>query len=68
MITPANLEQIKRFMQQQDPNGSWLDAGESDTSYMYDTLNKWVDDGLEDTPRVRQYMAWLRTDLSGGLW
>lgn len=62
------FEQIKRFMMQEDRNGTWNECTEAEMSYVYETLNDWIDDGLEETPRVRTYMEWLRTELSGGLW
>ena len=55
------LTSIKRFMQQEDPNGSWMDCEliTGDLSYMYDTIVTWLEDGLEETPQIQGYLAWI---------
>lgn len=66
------LAEIKKFMQSEDPSGGWED--ETELGIMYDTLNHWIDGdywidgGLKETPQITEYLGWLRTEFTGGLW
>lgn len=56
------FESIKRLMQQEDPNGDWLNSEltTGDLSYMYDTIVTWLEDGLEYTPQIGGYLVWIK--------
>lgn len=56
------FDRIKRFMQDEDPNGDWLDTPESEKPYVRETLQSWANDGLEVTPKVQKYMDYLEDE------
>lgn len=56
------FESVKNFMNQEDRNGSWLEATEEEKGYMLETINNWLEDGLELTPRVDGYIQYLKEE------
>lgn len=59
MKNVSTFQSILNYMQSQDRNGTWLEASESEKDYILSTLNEWIMDGLEATPRVKGYIEYL---------
>ena len=53
------FEEIKKFMHQQDRNGDWLACDINEAEYMFNTINDWLQDGLELTPQIQDYLGYL---------
>jgi hypothetical protein len=57
----ATFQSILAFMESEDPNGTWYEATEWESAYILATLQEWLDDGLELTPRVQEYIDYLKS-------
>lgn len=62
------LAAILDFFTLQDPAGDWseleaADATKADISFMYDTLTEWITEGLEVTPKVQDYLDFLKEEI-----
>lgn len=55
----TTFQSLLNFMQSQDSQGTWLEASEDEKDYILSTLNEWIMDGLEVTPRVSGYIEYL---------
>lgn len=63
------LAAILDFFTLQDPAGDWdeldaADATKADIMFLFDTLNYWISEGLEVTPKVKEYLAFLKEEIS----
>jgi hypothetical protein len=56
-------ESILKFMQQNDPNGNWLSAPETEEEkvYVLGTLLNWLQEDLFITKRVEGYLNYLES-------
>jgi hypothetical protein len=66
------LSSLLSFMQTQDPNGEWSEAIDNldditkqDVTYILEVLTNWINDGLEVTPRIQEYINYLNELLEG---
>lgn len=59
MKNVSTFQSILNFMQSQDKNGIWLEATEDEKEYILATLQEWIIDGLEVTPRIQGYIDYL---------
>ena len=50
---------VKQFMRSVDRNGDWMNANYDEKGYMLETIQDWIDSGLEMNPRIKGYMEYL---------
>jgi hypothetical protein len=56
------FKSIINFLQTEDKNGTWYEATEEESVYILETIYNWLDDGLQLTPRVQEYIDYLKNN------